>query len=148
MPAFHAAAFSAAGESRAPVNIRGLANVTLLKSDASGGGFDTGPRHCLLDAWARRHLGVGYDQHGAWAASGTVNASLLARMLTEPYFARPAPKSTGRETFSDAWLETRLQGSSATPADVQATLAELTARSIAANVAPGTVSERPARLLV
>jgi len=156
MPAFHAAAFSAAGETRALVNIGGLANVTLLKSDGDVAGFDTGPGNCLLDAWARRNLGVGYDKHGAWAASGNANAALLARMLAEPYFARPPPKSTGRETFSDAWLEMQLQGLSLGAADVQATLAELTARSIAQGLCPAqfpglaqaVTPERPKRLLV
>lgn len=132
MPAFHAAAFAAHGQRRAVVNIGGMANVTLLGADGSVIGFDTGPGNCLLDAWARRHLGRPYDADGRWAASGRVHTQLLARLLADPYFARPAPKSTGRETFSDAWLERALSGAAGNldAADVQATLAELTARSI------------------
>lgn len=133
MPAFHAAAFGAAGEARAVVNIGGLANVTVLSSDGGVLGFDTGPGNCLLDAWARRHLGRSHDADGQWARSGQVQPALLSRLLGDPYFARPAPKSTGRETFSDAWLEQALAAEPAShaAADVQATLAELTARSIA-----------------
>jgi anhydro-N-acetylmuramic acid kinase len=132
MPAFHAAAFGSSGQRRAVVNIGGMANVTLLGADGNVIGFDTGPGNCLLDAWARRHLDRSFDADGRWAASGRVQPALLARLLADPYFARPAPKSTGRETFSDAWLEQALAAESVSPgpADVQATLAELTARSI------------------
>ncbi len=90
------------------VNIGGIANVTLLRADGSVIGFDTGPGNCLLDAWSRRHLQRAYDANGSWAASGTVHQPLLARLLQDPYFSRSAPKSTGRETFSDAWLERAL----------------------------------------
>jgi anhydro-N-acetylmuramic acid kinase len=131
MPAFHAAAFGVAGENCAVVNIGGIANVTLLQADGSVLGFDTGPGNCLLDAWARTHLGKSHDAGGSWAASGRIDAPLLERLLAEPYFARQPPKSTGRETFSDAWLHLALAGRSLHPQDVQATLAELTALTIA-----------------
>jgi anhydro-N-acetylmuramic acid kinase len=133
MPAFHAAAFGVAGQARAVLNIGGIANVTLLGADGGVIGFDTGPGNCLLDAWTRRHIGRAFDVDGRWAASGRVQPQLLARLMADPYFSRPAPKSTGRDTFSDAWLERALAAGPAhgTPADVQATLAELTARSIA-----------------
>ena len=131
MPAFHAAAFGASGETRAVVNIGGIANVTLLSPDGSVIGFDTGPGNCLLDSWTRTHLGQPHDAAGAWAASGTVDTPLLERLLAEPYFARQPPKSTGRETFSDAWLQLALAGRVLAPANVQATLAELTAVTIA-----------------
>jgi anhydro-N-acetylmuramic acid kinase len=144
MPAFHAAAFAGAGETRALVNIGGIANLTLLPAAGDVLGFDTGPGNCLLDAWARRHLHQPCDQGGAWAQSGQVDGALLATMLQEPYFARPAPKSTGRETFSDAWLQRALGGSERAAADVQATLAELTARSIAESLSRcgGTAARR------
>lgn len=131
MPAFHVAAFGATHEARAVANIGGIANVTLMSSDGSVIGFDTGPGNCLLDAWARAHLGRPFDAGGKWAASGAVDAELLARMLAEPYFARQPPKSTGRETFSDAWLQLALAGRKLPPEQVQATLAELTALTIA-----------------
>jgi anhydro-N-acetylmuramic acid kinase len=147
MPAFHAAAFGIAGETGAVVNIGGIANVTLLTAEGAVTGFDTGPGNCLLDAWARRHLRHAYDANGAWAATGTVQAALLQRLLNEPYFSRPAPKSTGRETFSDDWLDRALYGLSLAPADVQATLGELTALSIADGLQVGSGTD-PKRVLV
>lgn len=131
MPAFHAAAFGRAGEARAVVNIGGIANVTLLAPDGGVLGFDTGPGNCLLDAWARTHLGQSFDANGDWARRGRVDDALLERLLADAYFGRPPPKSTGRETFSDQWLNHALEGLTLAPADVQATLAQLTAATIA-----------------
>jgi anhydro-N-acetylmuramic acid kinase len=146
MPAFHAAAFGTPGHYHAVVNIGGLANVTLLHADGNVTGFDTGPGNCLLDAWARRHLGTAQDTGGTWAASGVPQALLLDHMLSDPYFLRPPPKSTGRETFSDEWLDQTLRGHHLASADIQSTLSELTARSIAASVKNG--GPAPERLLV
>lgn len=133
-PAFHAAALSGRREARAVVNLGGMANVTLL---APGGrdvvGFDTGPGNALIDAWHARHRGSPIDAGGGWAASGRVLPALLERMLDDPYFRQPPPKSTGRERFHAGWLEACLAGlpEHPEPADVQATLAELTAVSVA-----------------
>jgi anhydro-N-acetylmuramic acid kinase len=113
-----------------------MANVTVLAADDSVIGFDTGPGNCLLDAWSRAHLEKAYDAHGAWAASGSVDGALLERLLAEPYFARQPPKSTGRETFSDAWLQLAIAGRTLAPVDVQATLAQLTAATIATALCP------------
>jgi anhydro-N-acetylmuramic acid kinase len=134
VPAFHALAFASATRRRAVVNVGGIANVSLLP--AGGGtvtGFDTGPGNLLMDGWCERHLGAPYDRGGAWAAGGRVDAALLARLRDEPYFALPAPKSTGRDLFTMAWLDARLATLATPPAqrDVQATLAELTATTIA-----------------
>jgi anhydro-N-acetylmuramic acid kinase len=131
MPAFHAAAFGAPGELRAVINIGGIANVTLLQADGSVLGFDSGPGNCWLDSWARRHLGRPLDEGGRWAGTGRVQEALLARLLQHPYYERRPPKSTGRETFTDALLEQALLGNAVAPQDVQATLSELTARTIA-----------------
>jgi anhydro-N-acetylmuramic acid kinase len=147
VPAFHAAAFGAAGEDRAVVNIGGIANVTLLHGAGQVGGFDTGPGNCLMDLWAAEHLGTTYDSDGAFAARGQVQDSLLLALLAEPYLARPAPKSTGRELFHRAWLESKLRACPASVADVQATLCEFTAATIARALAmvPGFA---PRELLV
>jgi len=133
VPAFHADSFARAGEARAVLNLGGIANVTLLHADGRIGGFDTGPANVLLDAWAGVHRGVPYDDDGRWAASGRVDAPLLQQMLSEPYFRRPPPKSTGRDLFRFDWLQRQLDtlGRAPAAADVQATLAELTARSVA-----------------
>ena len=103
-------------------------------------GFDCGPGNALMDAWISQQRGENFDESGRWAASGRVHAPLLARMLTEPYFQQQAPKSTGRDLFSLAWLEQHLRmlngaGIKLAPEDVQATLLELTARSIADSLA-------------
>jgi anhydro-N-acetylmuramic acid kinase len=95
-------------------------------------GFDCGPGNALLDAWCLQHTGQPYDAEGRWAASGKVHAPLLVAMLQEPYFALPPPKSTGRDLFHPTWLAHQLTAfSQVTPADVQATLTELTARCCA-----------------
>ena len=130
-PAFHAAVFGSPDEDRAILNLGGIANLTFLRRDASvGAGFDTGPASCLMDLWASRHLGQPYDAEGAWAAGGRVLPPLLDRLLADPYFALPPPKSTGRDLFNAAWLDRALQGGES-PRDVQATLLELTARTVA-----------------
>ena len=130
-PAFHAAMLPHDGRTRVVLNLGGIANITILAPDAAVTGFDTGPASCLLDAWAQQHLGTAFDKDGAFAAAGAADRSLLARLFEEPYFATPPPKSTGREVFHLAWLRQRLQGFSLAPADVQATLVALSARSIA-----------------
>jgi anhydro-N-acetylmuramic acid kinase len=93
-------------------------------------GFDTGPANCLLDAWAARHLKTPRDDNGTWARSGRVDDALLAHWLDDPYFDAPPPKSTGREVFNLDWLDARVPAQAA-PADVQATLLLLSARTIA-----------------
>jgi anhydro-N-acetylmuramic acid kinase len=131
-PAFHAAMLGRGDAARAVLNLGGIANVTLLPGDPSAPvlGFDTGPANCLLDAWAERNAGQPIDRGGAFAASGNVDAALLERLLADPYFALPPPKSTGREMFHLAWLQPHLTGGER-PADVQATLLALSARTIA-----------------
>jgi anhydro-N-acetylmuramic acid kinase len=133
VPAFHAAAFGAADEHRVIVNLGGIANLSdLPPGGAVVRGFDTGPGNVLSDLWHARHRGGAYDADGAWARSGHVDAALLAHLLTEPYFSRRPPKSTGRDLFDAAWLDARLDslGRAVGPADVQATLVALTARGI------------------
>jgi anhydro-N-acetylmuramic acid kinase len=115
----------------AVVNIGGIGNISLLDDQSTVAGFDTGPGNVLMDLWCAKHLGHAYDANGDWAASGSVNHALLERLMADGYFARKPPKSTGRDLFHAAWLAERLTGFDAVPAaDVQATLCELTARSI------------------
>jgi len=135
VPAFHAAQFSTE-RTRVVLNLGGIANITVLRADGGILGFDTGPANMLMDAWIQRHLGRAYDKDGAWAASGRPLPGLLANMLADPWFALPPPKSTGRDDFNPAWLERRLaeaagMSTEADAADVQATLLQLTAQSVA-----------------
>ena len=132
VPAFHAAAFGAAGTTRVVVNIGGIGNISVLHGDGRVTGFDTGPGNVLLDGWIGRHQGKQYDADGAWGASGTVDAGLLSALMREPYFHQPAPKSTGRDLFHMEWLDAHLAGfTHVAAADVQATLTALTAETIA-----------------
>ncbi len=136
VPAFHRAVFGRPGQTVAVLNIGGISNLTVLRADGTSIGFDCGPGNALMDHWCRQHTGRPYDDAGAWAASGHAVDKLLVGMLADPYFSAPAPKSTGRDLFHASWLESQLQALATTPApvDVQATLAELTAATCAADV--------------
>jgi anhydro-N-acetylmuramic acid kinase len=142
VPAFHRAVFARTGRATAVLNLGGIANLTSIRPDGSTIGFDCGPANALMDLWSRRHTGAAYDAGGAWAATGKVDAALLARLRSEPFFALSPPKSTGRDLFHADWLGAHLSALPTTlpPANVQATLAELTA-SVAADAvrreAPG-----------
>jgi len=137
VPLFHDGAFRSEAEDRVIVNIGGIANITVLKRGAALAGFDTGPGNRLMDAWTTRHRGEPFDRDGAFAAQGRCDPRLLARLLDEPFLERRPPKSTGRELFNAAWLEERLaacrSGGADAPsaADVQATLRDFTAETIA-----------------
>jgi len=133
VPAFHRAVFGGK-QASAIVNIGGIANITGLSPEGNVIGFDTGPGNTLLDYWIHRHTGARYDRDGAWGQTGTAIPALLEACLYDPYFALPPPKSTGREYFHADWLDRHLAGKTWQPADVQATLVELTARSITTGI--------------
>jgi anhydro-N-acetylmuramic acid kinase len=135
VPAFHRAVFGRPDETVAVLNIGGIANLTVLHGNGCTVGFDCGPGNTLMDHWARTQTGRSFDAEGAWAASGQVASALLASMLGEPYFAQRPPKSTGRDVFEAEWLSAHLNTfAGLLPQDVQATLAELTARACAADI--------------
>lgn len=132
VPAFHRAVFGRAGACRVVLNIGGMSNISILHADGKTTGFDTGPGNVLMDAWIGLHQQQNYDHDGAWAQQGTPNAALLTALLDEPFLRQAAPKSTGRDLFHLPWLQQKLQGFSQLAAvDVQATLCQFTARSIA-----------------
>ncbi|MCP5324953.1 MAG: anhydro-N-acetylmuramic acid kinase [Oceanospirillaceae bacterium] len=136
VPAFHAH-WAGNQPGTAIVNIGGMANISLLQTSS---GFDTGPGNVLMDYWCNKHLGRTYDANGAWAAAGQIIPSLLSSMLEDEYFARPAPKSTGREHFNPQWLaKFTLQDFAAQ--DVQSTLCEVTARSISDSLKPYAINK-------
>jgi anhydro-N-acetylmuramic acid kinase len=131
VPPFHDWLFRSADVDRCVLNIGGIANITVLPAGPGPiGGFDTGPGNTLMDAWIRRHHDAPFDEGGYWAASGTTIPSLLDSMLADPYFAKSPPKSTGFEYFNDSWLAALLRDD-ADSADVQSTLLDLTAATIA-----------------
>jgi len=145
VPAFHADRFRSPHADRVILNIGGMANITLLPADPDAliSGFDTGPGNILMDACIQHHCQQPFDKHGAWAASGTVSQALLARLLSDSYFAAPPPKSTGRERFNSEWLASHQAScrDAILAADLQATLLELTARSIAQELQPRPAAE-------
>ncbi|MGB5336178.1 MAG: anhydro-N-acetylmuramic acid kinase [Woeseiaceae bacterium] len=134
VPPFHDWLFGAAGSPRVVLNLGGIANITVLPGDDTAIiGFDTGPGNTLMDAWIEANRGLPFDEGGAWAAGGNVIEGLLKALLADAYFDLPAPKSTGFEHFNLDWLRSFGLNDEA-PADVQATLSELTAMSVAAAI--------------
>ncbi|MBT8110742.1 MAG: anhydro-N-acetylmuramic acid kinase [Gammaproteobacteria bacterium] len=131
VPPFHDWLFRSRDVNRVVLNIGGIANITVLPAhDAPVLGFDTGPGNTLLDAWIRERRDLSYDRHGEWAADGELITSLLDKLLADDYFDLSPPKSTGLEHFSLSWLNSFDVGDY-DPGDVQATLSELTARTVA-----------------
>jgi anhydro-N-acetylmuramic acid kinase len=131
LPVFHDQVFRSDSEDRVIVNLGGIANITILSRDRSVTGFDTGPANRLLDAWISLHEGKEFDAGGVWAAGGRIDDDLLSKLLDEPYLRLAPPKSTGRELFNLPWLQNKLGLFSRQPRDVQATLQQFTARSLA-----------------
>ena len=136
VPPFHQAFFAKLGQATAVLNIGGISNVSVLGTEPENIlGFDCGPGNALMDAWCQQHMGQAYDAEGAWAASGKVDAALLADLQSDPYFSKLPPKSTGRDWFNAAWLANQLSAyPQVSPVDVQTTLTELTAWACADSV--------------
>ncbi|ARO87160.1 anhydro-N-acetylmuramic acid kinase [Nitrosospira lacus] len=130
VPAFHQILFKDSQVHRVITNIGGISNLTSLMPNGEVAGFDCGPGNLIMDAWCLRHTGKPYDENGAWADSGKIIPELLEKLLGLQFFSLSPPKSTGREVFNLAWLESYLSGDEK-PADVQATLLQLTVTGIA-----------------
>jgi anhydro-N-acetylmuramic acid kinase len=135
-PLLHQALFRPKKGKRVVLNLGGIANISIIDQAGAVSGFDTGPANCLLDAWIQKHRGESFDHNGAWAAGGSVVPRLLENLLADPYFQRPAPKSTGIEYYNLSWLKHLDSEASFDPRDVQATLADLTAVSVADSIRP------------
>jgi anhydro-N-acetylmuramic acid kinase len=136
--------FSLPGENRILLNIGGIANFTWLPADgdtARAFATDTGPGNTLLDVFAQQLFGQAFDEDARIARSGTVNTALLAALRSDPFFAKPFPKTIGPELFSAEWVQTAIQNcypgatgafpAPVKPEDLLATLARLTAETIA-----------------
>jgi anhydro-N-acetylmuramic acid kinase len=133
-PAFHEFLFSGISEHVAIVNIGGMANITVLGEELIG--YDTGCGNVLLDMHISKHKGLAYDKNGEWARLGKVNYELLDIMMSDDYFHKLYPKSTGREKFNQTWLESiqKRLNKNINAEDMQRTLLELTAMSISNEV--------------
>ena len=138
-PLLHQHCCASQNKNRAIVNIGGIANITLLLANGARVAFDTGPGNVLMDHWVARHKSTHFDKNGEWAKGGSVDTALLAELMSEPYLALAAPKSTGRELFNGAWLEQRLASlkQRPSPQDIQATLLEFTATTLSTALLAG-----------
>lgn len=138
VPAFHEAILKKPNESRQVVNIGGISNVTRIGDEQNDTvGYDIGPGNGLMDQWIHQCQNKRFDQDGSWAKTGKPNTQLLDLFLADPYFSLPSPKSTGKELFNLEWIDRHLKqldGPTPKDADVQATLLELTAKSIAMDI--------------
>lgn len=131
-PFFHRAWFARDASIVGVLNVGGISNLTILQGDDETLGFDCGPGNALMDFWCDKHTGKTFDAEGNWGANGQIIPALLEKMLSEPYFALPYPKSTGRDLFNPEWLANHLASFvDAKPQDVQRTLLELTASACA-----------------
>ena len=134
VPAFHQGVFGQTGSCVAVLNIGGISNLSVIRSNGSVLGWDCGPGNALMDHWCSAHTGAPFDYDGAWAGTGQVVADLLTTLMAETFFQRSPPKSTGRDLFNPAWLQARLPADNLQPQDVQATLTEFTAMACAHDV--------------
>lgn len=134
-PAFHANLFQRKTIDQWVVNIGGIANVTLIPANQHKKiiGFDTGPGNTLLDLWHQKHRHTPIDYNGDWAKSGMIHTRLLSQLLNDPYFKQSSPKSTGRDYFHLHWLEKHITDT-IKPVNIQTTLTELTAKTIASAI--------------
>ncbi|NUF48920.1 anhydro-N-acetylmuramic acid kinase [Gilliamella sp. ESL0250] len=149
VPAFHKAVLQDPQINRVILNIGGISNISVLIPNQPILGYDTGPGNVLLDGWIKEHLDKNYDKGGLWAKTGKINQKLLNLLYQEDYFQIPAPKSTGRELFNLSWLYKKLVGIHLKAQDIQATLVEFTALSIANEISKlPIVSALPCELLV
>lgn len=131
------------GDGAAALNLGGIANVTVVRPGRDPVAFDTGPANGLLDAAVHAYTGGAHsvDPDGTGARAGTVDTALLEQFLAHPYYAQPAPKSTGREIFHAAYLDEVTAGRNIAHNDLLATLTELTARTVADALRPYAPAE-------
>ncbi|GLR76150.1 anhydro-N-acetylmuramic acid kinase [Aliivibrio sifiae] len=147
VPAFHHTLFGKPNSTHIILNIGGISNISILQKDTPVIGYDTGPGNMLMDAWIYKHKQKSYDHNGDWARDGVVIQELLAQLKQHSYFARPYPKSTGRELFNLEWFAQFIENKPYKPQDIQATLLEFTVVTIVEQIAKFHVGEA-AKLLV
>jgi anhydro-N-acetylmuramic acid kinase len=118
---------------RGALNLGGISNITVVGPDRDPMAFDIGPANALMDAavnWLSHGVET-YDVDGGSAGRGEVDDEILERLLADPYYAAPAPKSTGKELFHLDYLKSHLSSRAIAQDDLLATLCELTARTVA-----------------
>ena len=137
-PLFHQAFFSKFGRKIAVVNLGGIANISIIDHQKVYG-YDLGPGNAILDDLVRKYYDLPYDDRGKLAQSGQVNVLLLNKLLSDDYFSRQRPKSTGRDYFNLGWLESKLTETMHTK-DLLATMVELIA-CVISQALPNEVDE-------
>ncbi|MCK9409497.1 MAG: anhydro-N-acetylmuramic acid kinase [Bacteroidetes bacterium] len=134
VPYFDLLAFRSKNYHRALLNIGGIANITLVKKNATANdiaAFDTGPGNMVIDALMKQWYGKPFDRNGSVAVTGNILPKLLTKLVQHPYFRDPLPKSTGREEFGDTYVRNILHLShGARKQDVITTVTELTALTV------------------
>jgi anhydro-N-acetylmuramic acid kinase len=120
------------------LNLGGIANVTVLSPTAAPVAFDTGPANALIDATVQWLSGGSrrYDDGGALAAAGKTDPDLVGRLLDDPYFSLPPPKSTGKELFDLDYVTSRLGSDGFEPEDLLASVTAATAESVSLALRP------------
>ena len=145
-PLFHQFIFKISSISEGTViNIGGISNLTSLKNSSEEIiAYDSGPGNCLIDVWNKNHKKGDFDEDGSWASSGKCIPQLLQTMINDPFFKSSPPKSTGAGYFNLRWIEKNLLlfKEEFLPQDVQATLAELTVKTIYAELKRLNVIEK------
>ena len=133
VPIFHQALAAGLDRPRplAVLNIGGVANVTLVGVGTDPIACDVGPGNALLDDFMRARTGAPLDRDGAQAAQGRVDTDFIARALSDPFFARPCPKSLDRNAFAALVADL----SSYSVADGAATLTTFSVAAVARMVA-------------
>jgi anhydro-N-acetylmuramic acid kinase len=141
LPVYHRALTAGMAGTNAVLNLGGVANITWLgQDDGDVIAFDTGPANSLIDDWMLAETGSPYDAGGMFAARGTVDETVLAALLDNPWFDAPPPKSLDRADF------TIQPARGLAAADGAATLTAFTAQTV--KLALGHLPERPKRLIV
>lgn len=127
---------------RGALNLGGIANITVTKPGHDAVAYDIGPANALIDAATQELFGEPYDADGRHARRGHSHRGLLATLLDEPYYRRPGPKSTGKETFHSRYLVDLLETlDPIAPEDVVATVSELTAELVGAELRRHVLTE-------
>lgn len=145
VPAFHHTIFHPRDSSVVVLNIGGISNISVLRPNQPTLGYDTGPGNMLMDAWVDKHTVEKFDRDALFALKGQLNQALLEQLLNESYLSQMPPKSTGRELFNLPWLEQQLtEFKDLAAEDVQYTLCEYTALTIANEVETYRLGNQPA----
>ena len=129
-PLFHNRFFHESGETRAVVNIGGIANISIFGGELIG--YDIGPGNILIDSWCKEKKNEAFDKSGKWAEMGCLNNNLLNLLMKDDFIHKKPPKSSGTDYFNMKWIKDKLNhmNDQISDIDIQRTLTEFTANII------------------